>query len=451
MIVPNELKCSIVRPVYKGDKHNDVKNYRPISILPAIEKIMEKYLSLKLNAYLKKHNLMDPSQHGFQESKSTETLLSQFSSHINSELNNKKHVLVLYVDNSKAFDTINHEKMLKMLECVGVRGYVLKLFQNYLNDRKITVKVCKHTTHSKNVLTGVPQGSILGPTMYIIFVSCMRVLFRYCKYFVYADDTALVVSHHDELEARRLLQCDYNKLIRWSHDYGLIINAKKTKLMYIRSPNLAVINPMPKIVSHDHQCIHRNVELPITCDCSCVDVVDNYVYLGLTIDNKFKWDLHVNKICKRLRSIAGKLYRIKYFVPRTTLKVIYKSLAESLIRYGIGSWGNCTNTNLKRVMLAQKSILRLIVSKNVCTAARNNISLYFKKLNILSAKGLFWQRIVLDQFLKNEYKIRPRHAHNTRFKLNEGYIVPQYNNKYGKRTLEYNVPKLLNTLKAGAV
>jgi hypothetical protein len=183
----------------------------------------------------------------------------EFSNLINCELNKKNNVLVMFIDNSKAFDTISHRKLVAVLESIGIRGNVLKIFENYFKRRSISVKISDSYSDVKGIFSGVAQGSILGPTLYIIFVSVMRVLFKHVKHFVYADDTALVVSGPDVSEANRQLQLDYNRLLRWSHDCGLLINAKKTKLMHIRTPH-ARDQLCPGVVSHAHECIHSNVE-----------------------------------------------------------------------------------------------------------------------------------------------------------------------------------------------
>jgi len=212
--------------------------------------------------------------------------------------------------------------------------------------------------------------------------------------------------------------------------------------MHIRSPH-AKVSITPQIISHNFNCIHKNILQP--CSCESIELVDEYVYLGVTVDCNFKWDVQINKICKRLRTIVGRLYKLKCFVPVSTLKIIYLSLAESTLRYGITTWGHSCKTNLNNVQLVQNALVKLLVKKNIFSQ-RRNISLLYQNLTLLPVQALLWYRILTQHISDSEYKRKVEHEHNTRFTKNDGMLVPKYNNKYGQRTLEYNVPKLFNML-----
>lgn len=339
---------------------------------------------------------------------------------------------------------IDHSKLLETLETIGITGNLHKLFVNYFQNRKICVKIFDHYSKKKNVFAGVPQGSILGPTLYVIYVTAMKFIFSHVKHYVYADDTALVISHEDLLMASTLLQIDFVTLQKWSHDVGLIINAKKTKLMHIRSPHNN-ITITPKIVSHDFNCIHKSVIQP--CSCKNIELVSKYVYLGLTIDCNFKWDIHIQKVCTRLRAIVSKLYRLKFFVPPNTLRIVYLSLAESLIRYGITSWGHSTKTNLLSVQNVQYSLLKLLLNKDKYEQ-RHDVpkSLLYNSVNLLSVRAILWLKIASQHTSQSEHNKIVTHVHNTRLIANDGLVVPRYLNKYGQRTLEYLVPIIYNML-----
>lgn len=148
-ILPRGLKTSIIRPIYKGGSHTDYKNYRPIAILPSIEKIIEVYISTKLSKYLETHKVINEYQHGFQRGKSTVSLLENFTDYINGKLNTNKIVITIFIDLKKAFDTINHTILIKRLENIGVRGYTLDWFKNYLKQRKMTVMINKTNSETK--------------------------------------------------------------------------------------------------------------------------------------------------------------------------------------------------------------------------------------------------------------------------------------------------------------
>jgi hypothetical protein len=441
--IPSYLKCSVIRPIFKGGDHSILGNYRPISILPSLEKILEKFIFIKLSKYLEKFSIIDFNQYGFQRKKSTESLLQNFTNYINNELNNRNHVLVLFIDYSKAFDTINHTKLLGSLNAIGVRGNLLRFFEDYLNNRTMTVKIDNFQSNEKTIFAGVPQGSILGPILYIIYVSFIKNIFSHVKHYVYADDTALVVSHTDLSKCNELLQEDFLTLQKWCHDAGLLINAKKTKLMHIRSPH-ARLNFSPVLISHDFNCLHNSI-INIQCSCDTIEIINEYVYLGITIDCFFKWDLHIIKTIKRLRSVVGQLYKLKCLIPLPTLRMVYLSLAESLVRYGISAWGHSCKTNISNIQTVQNALVKLIAPKNVY-AQRHNTPFLYKSLKILPVKGILWFKITWQHMLDSMYKKKIDHNYFTRFSSNEGLIIPKFQNKYGQRTLDYNIPKIFNML-----
>lgn len=440
--IPEGLKTSIVRPIYKGGDHSIINNYRPISLLPALEKILEKYIAIYLDAYLNKFDIIDECQYGFQKKKSCDQLLKNFTNFINTELNSQKHILVLFIDFSKAFDTLSHKQIIKVLQSIGIRGKLLTLIINYLSNRKINVKILNVMSKSKFIRSGVPQGSILGPKLYIIYVIAMSKLFRRARRFIFADDTALIVSNENPQIAIQELQTDFDELLKWAHDVGLVINVKKTKCMYIRSPSLKIWN-IPNLTAHNLECIHRKIT--INCQCEKIEFVNEYTYLGLKVDNTFKWDKQVTKICNQLRALANNFYKLKFVLPHSTLKLVYFSLVESILRYGIRSWGNTSMTYIKYVQNLQTSIIKKIVSPNIYRQ-RHNVQLLYCAEGLLSIKGIFWFLTINDNWGDNTYKRPLVHSHSTRFTEKKGLKIPKISNKYGSRTLEYCVPVIFNKL-----
>lgn len=235
-IIPDTLKISIIRPIYKGGVHTDFKNYRPIAILPVIEKIMESYIATKLNRYLKTFKIINEEQHGFQSGKSTVSLLENYTEYVNSKLNTNKLIITIFIDLKKAFDTINHNILIQRLEEIGIQGEILNWFINYLKNRKITVMINNQFSEITQINVGIPQGSILGPTLYTIYVNPVFQQIQNCKMYMYADDTALVIANNDREVATRLLQDDFNIFQTWIHDNQLTINVKKTKVLCIKTP-----------------------------------------------------------------------------------------------------------------------------------------------------------------------------------------------------------------------
>ena len=375
--VPSKLKTAIHLPIYKSGSHKDYNNYRQIANLSVVNKVMEKYVAEKLKAYLKAHNIIIKNQHGFQEKKGTETLLSEFTDLIQNRLDKQEHVLITYVDYTKAFDLLNKNIMIKELKKIGIHGKALKWLINYMSDRQYTVRYQETYSTMHKTDTAIVQGSILGPILYIIYTNGLthQMQKTHTEIFMFADDIAIVTYHPNLDMAEKIMQKNFNTLQKFSHDYMLVINGKKTKLTHVRSPQQ--ISREIKIIKHTEECLHDFNE----DRCTCTETIGNerkFKYLGLTIDHRFKFDDHIQVVAKKLRTCLYLFYHLQFFITNIDTKVvIYKSLAESHIRYGILSYGNTTKTHLKTISDLQLRILKIIDYRN-----RSNSDL-FSKLNIL--------------------------------------------------------------------
>ena len=191
------MKTAVARPIYKSGNKNEINNYRPISIMPSIEKVFEEILVNRLTSFIEKYKIIDRRQYGFQKGKNINMLLGNFTNTLNVNLSKNKHSLILFLDFSKAFDTISHAKLIDALENIGVRGNCLELFKNYLQCRSFVVKIKQETSQKMDVMSEVPQGSKLGPILFLIFSNNLLKTIESSNVFAYADDTAIIVSHRD--------------------------------------------------------------------------------------------------------------------------------------------------------------------------------------------------------------------------------------------------------------
>jgi hypothetical protein len=395
--------------------------------------------------YLNKHGILNSKQFGFQKGKSTSTLLLEFSNFVNSKLNDNLHILALFVDFSKAFDTINHQKLLQALESIGIRGIALDWFRNYLTDRFMEVHVNGHVSEERHCDSGVPQGSILGPTLFLIYVNFMSKCHIYCFIFSYADDTVLLAVHFNIRVAHAMLQSDFNSLLRWNHDKELVINSSKTKIVHICTPHNHEKDFPINIIYHDFNCIHTMAELT-DCECSGkIECVNTYEYLGLTVDRHFSWKYHIDKLCNRLRSCSSRLYILKHVLPFSLFRTVYQSIAESLILYGILAWGNASRCHIQRVEDLQIKMLKIVMCdfKTDSELSRKQI---FSFCNVLPISSLFIYRFILHFYFKPDFKIPLDSCKDTRLKVAGAFKIPNFNNKYGQRSLSYSVPSTFNLM-----
>lgn len=444
-IVPDNLKTSIVRPIYKKGDHLLYTNYRPISLLPVIEKILERVIVVRLTNYLEEFGIISKYQYGFQKGKGTNDLLNTFSDFVNTNLNNNFHVVALFIDFSKAFDTINHKILLNSLQNIGIAGPLLVWFENYLRNRRIIVKVSNTYSFPKDIVTGVPQGSNLGPILYIIYVNHVFRLLHESNIFMYADDTVLLAAHRDIECAIEELQINFNRLLQWTHDNALVINSDKTKIIHICSPfnvqKYATIN----VIFHSHNCLHTLRS--DTCN-SCIvhiEVVDSIVYLGVTIDRHFTWKPHINLLCNRLRACNYLLYNINYILPINLRKLMYSALVESLLSYGLLAWGNASMGHLYKLFAIQKRILKTIAPPNIKYGLNVGNDL-FKALGFLRIYELFEYKLILMYYFSSDYKFKYDSVKDTRAKTGGMYKLPSHKNKHGKRRLGYTVPEVFNRI-----
>lgn len=446
-IVPSKLKIAIIRPIFKKGDHLLYSNYRPIALLPIIDKIMERCVANTLTDYLKKFNIISKLQFGFQKGKSTSDLLVDFSNFVNSNLNNNMHVIALFIDFSKAFDTLSHSKLISSLENIGVRGPILKWFISYLKNRQILIKINDTCSNLYYCNTGVPQGSILGPILYLIYVNEMVNCLSYCQAFLYADDTVLLSVHKKLNTAEYNMQSDFNKILKWTHDNNLVINSNKTQLIHICSP-LNVVKHQPiKLIFHSYNCLH---DLRDQHNCnSCYEEicqVDNYVYLGITIDNDFTWRPHIDLLCKRLRACALQLYNLKFVIPYSVNRLIYTALAESLISYGLLAWGNASFVHLNKILSLQNNMIKSIAPLDVKLKYVNNITALYQHSKVLPVHNLFLYKFIVKFYFSKQYKTLYTKPLTTRSSNKIIYNTPTFNNKHGKRQLSYAIPSIFNKI-----
>lgn len=440
---PKKLKIAFVRPIYKSGKKDDPANYRPISILPVLDKIMEEVMANRLQDYIAKYKIVNKNQYGFLKNRNVNQLLREFANTINTNLNKNHHSLVIFIDFKKAFDTLCHKRIIRKLEKIGIRGGLLDWFASYLCERSFKVKVSNCFSNLQNVELGVPQGSILGPLLFILYANDMLSVLRKSIGFQYADDTAIVVSNNNIDCATETMQAEFDNILSWCHDNGLIVNVKKTKLIHIRPPHI-VRTPI-KIRFHSFDCLHKNqTPLSLTDNCTeYIDAVNVYRYLGVEVDYNFKWDHHIKYLCKRLRQAAYALYHLSNYTPFNVLMQAYYSLVESVLQYGIIAWGNAAQYRIMEVQRAQNRIFRILLrAKYGNRYFENSID----DLNLLTVKKLFLFNLINETYSDQRFKHPIDHEVNTRQRAEGLLKIPRINNAYGKQQLSYAVPSIFNQL-----
>ena len=280
-IVPDVLKVSKVTPVDKGGEVMDPSNFRPISTLSALTQIFEKLVYKQLINYIEKHDILFQFQFGFRKGHSTAQAVSETADNLREAIDNNLYTCGVFIDFSKAFDTVNHEILLKKLESYAIRGMPLKWFTSYLNNRQQYVAI-GHTESPRQAMTcGIPQGSTLGPLLFLLYINDLPNCSENLTFRIFADDTNLFASARDLKNLETLINSELGKVKVWCDVNELSINFIKTNYMIIKSNRKASGSIEVKLQNIDGSSY-------------LLDRKDHIKYLGVMIDESLSWKYHIS-------------------------------------------------------------------------------------------------------------------------------------------------------------
>lgn len=359
-IFPEHFKRAVVHPIYKSGDRGMVTNYRPISVLSTLSKILERILNNCLVSFLEKRKLIAQNQYGFRSGMSTEDAVAAFTNSLVSQLDNKLNCYGIFLDLTKAFDTVSVPRLISKIESLGVRGVPLKLFKDYLCDRSQCVRIDSVTSSYEKLTYGIPQGSILGPTLFQIYINDLcKLSISNCKIFSYADDTALLVSDKNWEQARDRAEHALRIIMEWLSTNLLTLNLDKTKLIRFYRPQ----SNTPSSFSHKiiaHSCLPHQ---PVSCNCLALSTVTNIKYLGVIIDENLNWHAHIEALCTRVRRLIYIFKELRHSANTETLTLVYLSLCQSIIMYCIPVWGGTYKTTMIPAERAQRAVLKVMLFK----------------------------------------------------------------------------------------
>ena len=365
---PDKMKIAEITPVYKSKEKNMQSNYRPISLLPVLSKVLEKIIYKRVYSFLMQHNVLYTSQYGFRTEHSTIQAITELVGNIVKGFEEKKITLGLFLDLSKAFDTLKHSTLLAKLEHYGIRGTPLNWFTSYLTDRKQYVKYngVKSDFNKTRLEYGVPQGSVLGPLLYLIFCNDIYKCIKHCKTILFADDTTIYVTHENLNQLFIYMKQDFANVVDWFRANKLSVNLSKTNYIIFRPRNMTIQNLDEFNLSFGNTVIKR---------------VDVSKFLGIFVDSNLNWNSHVEHVCSQVSKSLYILRSVKKCLPKWVLKMLYYAYYYSHITYGLTLWGPmCTKAQSNRMTLSQKKAIR-----SVDNAQYNaHTGPLFKKFNILT-------------------------------------------------------------------
>ncbi len=433
-VVPTKMKIAKVIPIFKNGTKDILNNYRPISLLPAFSKLLEKLICKRLVHFLENNNVLFKHQYGFRTKHSTIHPILHMLKHItdNNDKPSKDITLGIFLDLSKAFDTICHNTLLKKLKHYGIRGICNDWFRNYLLDRQQYTDVNKSISSLKYITCGVPQGSILGPILFLIYIndiSCCTKL----NLLSYADDTTMYSSDANLHNLEIVTNIELRKLDEWFRTNKLALNVSKTKFS-IFSPN--------KIKSN-------NIQIAINDTNIERDQVTKF--LGLHLDEQLSWKEHIKKLRAKLASSIFVINRVKNYLPHDALKTVYYTLIHSHLIYGIQAWGG--SPHIEQLYKIQKKALRLINH----TSYRSHTDPLFKRERILKIHDIYKLHCIL---FTHDYKYNslplsfddffPRpNINNMITRQIDDIVQTRPRTQFSARTPTHTMPTIWNSLSPG--
>lgn len=343
-IFPDNLKIAKVIPLFKADDPSLFSNYRPISILPSFSKVYERVIFTRLLNHLNINNILYNKQYGFRKNHSTIHAIIDLLDNISQSIDQNKFTIGVFIDFSKAFDTVNHNILLKKMNLYGISDYCLSWFQSYLHNRQQFVEFQSTTSEYQTISCGVPQGSILGPLLFLIYINDLPNASKILHTILFADDTNLFYSHECFHTLISSVNEELHKITNWLEANRLSLNLSKTHFVIFTSSNKKYDSNMAKIVIGNETVKEEN----------------STKFLGIFLDQHLTWKKHISYISLKLSKNIGVINKLKNVLPDSVLLTLYYTMIYPYITYGNIVWVSTYPTRLHTIYILQKRIVRMI-------------------------------------------------------------------------------------------
>ena len=451
--IPYQLKMAKVIPIFKQNGDKDLPtNYRPISLLPIFSKLVEKVVYIQLTDYLSFNNILSNQQYGFQAKKSTIHPMIHLVNEIGKAKNENKFTIGVFCDLRKCFDTISRPKLIKKLSKIGIRGTALKWFENYLSNRKQFVHCNKESSSKLVIDKGVPQGSILGPILFLIYINDLPTatdLFT----LLFADDTSFLISGKNLNDIVLKLNKELKKICTWFRANDMSLNPEKTKFIIFnkqeKSINWEELNIYLDFNNNNENKTDLKKQLDFINTKSKIPAIK---FLGVYIDPLLNFKYHINFIQKKIKTSVYMLNCAKKFLPLHSLKNLYYSFVHSHLSYCNAVWSIGLESSINNLVKSQKRCIRLITNSQY----RAHTVPLFKKLDILPLYEicLISKLNIMHDFINEKLPIsfqgmwkrnfEIRHESDRILRNHNDFYIPMAKFKCIERFPLYDYPKLWN-------
>lgn len=434
-ILPDEWKISTVTPIPKIKNTNKADTFRPINAMECDEKFLETIVKSQLVEYIENNKLLAKNQSAFRKNHSCETALTYVISDWRDSLSEGRAIVVVFLDLKRAFETVDRKRMLEKLKSYGIKNSELKLFENYLYNRKQKVKFKDEMSDEVDVPIGLPQGTALSVILFILYINDIVSVPRKCKISLFADDTTLIGEDETTNGAINKVNEDLERIFDWLNTNKLILNISKTKWM---------------LLARGSNCDNANMNY-VKINGMNIERVNCIKYLGVHIDDHLKFDNQIVELVKKTAPKINVLKRISKKLTFDTRKIIYYSIIAPNFEYCSTLYMACSNAQLNEIQKLQNRAMRIILNCEYGTPrvfmlnALDWLSISQKiKLNTLIMIYKM-KNAMLPDYLSEKIKYNSdTHSINTRYRNN--FRLPRVNSEMAKRSIYYEGLKMYNEL-----
>ena len=428
-IHPEKLKIAKITPIYKKGSKLLTCNYRPISLLSNINKIFEKLVHSRALTFLNSHNIFYEHQYGFRPKHSTNHTLINITETIREALDKGKLACGVFVDFQKAFDTVNHNILLNKLNHYGIRGIANNWFKSYLTNREQFVSVLGYDSNRMIMKHGVPQGSVLGPLLFLVYINDLHIAINSSTTYHFADDTNLLLIDENPHAIQSKLNRDLKSLYKWLLANKISLNATKTELVIFRKPST------------------KTPTLNLKINGTRISPSNNIKYLGVLLDEFLNGDAHCNQLQGKLNRAKGMIAKSRHYLSNReqNLLAIYHSIYSSRLIYGCQIWGQTNTTSFNKIRVNQNNALRLV---SFATSFRDHVSPIYHNYKLLKLRDYVTLQnlLLIHDFFNNKLPASFQgyftltseiHNHGTRGALQGQIWAPNIDTvRYGRNSIK---------------